>query len=175
MSPTDGLPRRIDYVHHGAIGRLAGAKAAKPPTPAFLRRAGIVAPRSDPDRYFDPNSRMVSAWLSRFNRRSLSVKDGTLPQQPTPDGLLINTDVTWETKRPRTAAGVFRVFGDARYQSPRLVIDGSFLDLAEEQAVEVLVRQLPVWGADYDEVVILLGRHADGYVHWGHGRSRLLP
>jgi len=168
VTDADGLPQRIEYLHDGTIGRLAGASVARPPSVAWLRRKGLVAPPTDPSRYFDDGGKAVSAWLSRFGLRSLSVRDGVIPDVMTPDGILVGPQMTWEAKLPASVSGLMRAFEDARHQSARLIV-WARSGVSSWQAIEVLRRRLPSWGADYREIVIVLGEGGGAYVHWWRG------
>ena len=159
-------PQRIVYAHHGALGRLAGASPTSPVGADFLRSIGAVAEPRNPDVFFDPGARRVARWLRRIGIESLSVRDGVLPRVQTPDGLVPDTSRTWEAKLPTSAAGVLRAFDEARHQSPWLILWSPISDLSGDHAINVLRRRLPVWGADYDEIMIILGDDGGSYVHW---------
>jgi len=165
-SVSEDDPRRVCYIHTGQIGRLPGASIASPPSADFLRKAGVVAPFNDPERYFDPASRKVARWLSTMGIESLSVRDSVLTDVKTPDGVLADGSATWEVKAPQTPKGIARGFEHARRQSPCLILWTQAFELSCENAVMALERQLPKWGADYREVIIILGNGTKEYVHW---------
>jgi len=163
-----GEPRRLAYTHDGRVGRRSGASNPSPPTPEFLREAELLAPGNDPGRFFDKGGRAVAAWLERLGISSVSVRAGTTDGEKTPDGLAIGLDRTWEAKRPQSVGGLERAWRGARKQSRWMIVDGRALGLSEDDAAETLRRHLPIWGADYDEVMVIVGDHGDTYVHWKH-------
>ena len=98
---------------------------------------------------------------------SLSVRDSVLTDVKTPDGVLADGSATWEVKTPQVLRGIDRAFYEARKQSPCLILWSENLYISERQALTILKRQLPTWGADYCEVIIVLGK-GESCVHWIH-------
>ena len=164
----DQDPRGIQYIHTGRIGRLPGASVTSPPSAEFLQRAGVIAPFNDPNRYFDSASGKVAQRLRTMGIDTLSIRDSVLEGIKTPDGVTISGSVTWEVKAPQTPKGIARAFEHARRQSPCLILWTQALEMSSKDAVVVLQRQLPTWGADYQEVIVMLGDRGEEYVHWIH-------
>jgi|GEM_PF-2202064 len=96
----EGSPTPIRYVPTGPVGRRPGANPQTPVTVTELRKNGAIAPTDDPDQYFDSSGLMAARWLELIGIRSVSIRDGIMNGVKTPDGQIVESETTWEAKRP---------------------------------------------------------------------------
>jgi hypothetical protein len=151
----------VPNVRHIPETTRRSAREMLPPTVSDLDGLGLIAPPSDPHRYFSGSERLAAQWLEGNGLIGLrSVKRSVGDQQKTPDATFGTGEnvSTLEIKSPTTTTedGVHRQVRAGRKQSRILVLDfrRSVIELPTAKAG--LRRAIRDYGRDVDQIILVL-------------------
>lgn len=158
-----------------------GGSSERPDTWATaddLRTEGLVAPASDPDKYFSQSELESVQWLRSNGVDVVSVLERDRDGVKTPDCVALVADVPVEIKgvsKPSENA-VYKQIRRADEQSGHVFVDASQSGVTREVAESALRNAVRMRGAHMIEVTILVERanpstpnSRDVVVSWSHG------
>jgi hypothetical protein len=158
-----------------------GGSSERPETWATaddLRTEGLVAPASDPDKYFSQSELESVQWLRSNGVDVVSVLERDRDGVKTPDCVALVADVPVEIKgvsKPSENA-VYKQIRRADEQSGHVFVDASQSGVTREVAESALRNAVRMRGAHMIEVTILVERanpstpnSRDVVVSWSHG------
>lgn len=166
------LPYDIDFRMARPLGAThSPERPPNPPSHAELIELGLVAPRDDPDRWFNSQEKQLADWLRRRGIGLLSVRRRMGEHERTPDAVITNEPVTVELKYCPVASvtGIVRAVRLGRGQSRRVVVDVRGPRADPALALAAIGRALRYYGFWLDEIVVVVTEGQS--IGWWHGRN----
>jgi hypothetical protein len=151
-TPVIGVPSRDGF----------GGGLKLPRSYAALKAAGLLAPTSDPWKFFDRKERTIAEFLLGSGIAVRSVSEDSLPA---PDAVIDMFELTTEFKTldpavVNVAGALYQRIRQARTQSSRVIVDVRGTAATRKDANQGVVRALRNGGRDLAEVVVV----GDGFV-----------
>lgn len=129
----------------------------------------LVAPATDPDRFFDDVELSTVEWLRTHEHMQLrSVDRRTGLRSRTPDVVSDQLRITFDLKHRTTRNGAATGVRQGRTQSRRIVFDLRHADVNWSEFSAGLNEGLRKFGARLDEILIILGDDGAA-LHWVRG------
>lgn len=146
-TPLMGVPSRDAF----------GGGHKRPPSYDTLKAGDLLAPLSDPWKFFDRQERLIAELL---HGTGVVVRSVSAAAFPTPDAVIDASQVTAEFKTlsrnvVNPGGALYQRLRDARTQSPRVIVDARGTGATRKDSNQAVVRALRNGGLDLSEIVVV--------------------